>query len=53
LKIFNQIIFNFKISVPNNAIITACSWNKKDGFVAAGSESALIKVIKLEMNEGI
>ncbi len=32
--------------------ITACSWNRKQGYVAAGSEASLVKVIKLEMTEG-
>ena len=38
--------------MPNNAIITACSWNRKQGYVAAGSEGGLIKIIKLEMTDG-
>jgi len=41
-----------KISVPNNVPITACSWNRRQGYVAAGSEASLVKVIKLEMTEG-
>ncbi len=38
--------------MPNNVPITACSWNRRQGYVAAGSEASLIKVIKLEMTEG-
>ena len=39
--------------MPNNAIITSCSWNRKEGYVAAGSEGGLIKIIKLEMTDGL
>ncbi|CAF0760409.1 unnamed protein product [Brachionus calyciflorus] len=41
-----------KITVQNNTFITASSWNRKQGYVAAGTESGLIKVIKLEVSEG-
>jgi WD repeat-containing protein 35 len=38
--------------MPNNANITACSWNRKQGYVAAGSDGGLVKIIKLEMTDG-
>jgi WD repeat-containing protein 35 len=38
--------------MPNNANITSCSWNRKQGYVAAGSEAGLVKIIKLEMTDG-
>jgi WD repeat-containing protein 35 len=37
--------------VPNEDKITACSWNRQQGFVAVGTENGIIKVIKLEMND--
>lgn len=41
-----------KITVQNNSLITTSSWNKKQGYVAAGTDSGLVKVIKLEITEG-
>ena len=38
--------------MPNNATITSCSWNRTHGFVAAGCENGVVKLIKLEMSEG-
>jgi WD repeat-containing protein 35 len=38
--------------MPNNALITSCSWNRKEGYVATGCEGGLVKVIKLEMTDG-
>ena len=38
--------------MPNNALITASAWNRKQGYVAAGTENGLVKVIKLEVTEG-
>ncbi len=35
--------------MPNNAHITACSWNREQGYIAAGSIEGLVKVIKLEI----
>ena len=43
----------FQISMPNNALISACGWSRNHGYVAAGSEGGLIKVIKLEMTDGL
>lgn len=39
--------------MPNNSQITSCSWNRKQGYVAAGTETGLIRVIKLEMTDGL
>lgn len=39
-----------KINVPNS--LTCCSWNRTHGFVAAGCDNGVVKVIKLEMSEG-
>jgi hypothetical protein len=40
-----------KVSMPNNAQITACSWNREQGYIAAGSVEGLVKVIKLEITD--
>ena len=35
--------------MPDNTEITCCSWNKEEGYVAAGGKGGLVKVIKLEI----
>ena len=39
--------------MPNNVTITACSWNREQGYVVSGGAEGVVKVIKLEMGEGI
>jgi hypothetical protein len=39
--------------MPNNAQITACSWNREQGYIAAGGVEGLVKVIKLEITESL
>jgi hypothetical protein len=39
--------------MPNNVVVTTCSWNREQGYVAAGGAEGVVKVIKLEMGEGI
>jgi WD repeat-containing protein 35 len=51
-KAKNVFFSKFQISVPDNSAISSCSWNRKEGYVAAGTEKGLVKVIKLEMLEG-
>lgn len=39
--------------MPNNVAVTTCSWNREQGYVAAGGAEGVVKVIKLEMGEGM
>ncbi|KAL4456550.1 hypothetical protein ABPG74_000657 [Tetrahymena malaccensis] len=37
-----------KIGMPNNAKIEAVCWNKEQGWIAAGGEKGILKVLKIE-----
>lgn len=41
-----------KISMPNNTTMSCMSWNQDKGYLAAGGDGGLLKVIKLESGKG-
>ena len=53
--VFNLIMFVHlakRIAMPSDTLVTKCAWNVVDGYVAAGCDDGLVKVLKLEVPEG-
>jgi len=41
-----------KIAIPNNIKLQCIGWNKDHGYIACGGEDGLLKVLKLESQQG-
>ncbi|XP_077990221.1 WD repeat-containing protein 35-like isoform X1 [Glandiceps talaboti] len=41
-----------KIAIPNNTKLRCVSWNREQGYIACGGEDGLLKVLKLETQQG-
>ncbi|XP_070533961.1 WD repeat-containing protein 35-like isoform X2 [Ptychodera flava] len=41
-----------KIAIPNNTKLRCVSWNCQQGYIACGGEDGLLKVLKLETQQG-
>ena len=37
-----------KISIPNNTLLHCIEWSNADGYIAAGGEEGMLKILKLE-----
>ncbi|XP_048590308.1 WD repeat-containing protein 35-like isoform X2 [Nematostella vectensis] len=41
-----------KIAIPNNTRLKCLAWNREQGYIACGGEEGLLKVLKLETQQG-
>ena len=41
------------IAIPNNIRLRCVSWNREQGYIACGGEDGLLKVLKLESQNGM
>ncbi|KAM7428718.1 WD repeat-containing protein 35 [Porites harrisoni] len=41
-----------KIAIPNNVRLRCLAWNREQGYIACGGEDGLLKVLKLEIQQG-
>ncbi|XP_031567757.1 WD repeat-containing protein 35-like isoform X2 [Actinia tenebrosa] len=41
-----------KIAIPNNTKLRCLAWNREQGYIACGGDDGLLKVLKLEMQQG-
>ena len=41
-----------QISMPNNTMLNVVGWNQEKGYLAAGGDQGLLKVLKLESGKG-
>ena len=41
-----------QISMPNNTMLNVVAWNQEKGYLAAGGDQGLLKVLKLESGKG-
>ena len=48
-----HLIVIFQIAIPNNTPLRCVSWNREQGYIACGGEDGLLKVLKLETQQGM
>ena len=46
------VYFCLQISMPNNTMLNVVAWNQEKGYLAAGGDQGLLKVLKLESGKG-
>lgn len=44
--------FISQIAIPNETCLTTLAWNTAEGWIACGGENGLLKVLKLEVQQG-
>ena len=47
-----DVLFLKQISMPNNTMLNVVAWNQEKGYLAAGGDQGLLKVLKLESGKG-